>query len=110
MGHRWYRSLFQIATNPIVVLDRNGVVLMINQAGARNLGLPAAEIIGMSLRDLLPDIFERIVGRYRRVIDHGESMQVEDEVPLPSGTRWFWSTLEPVRDALGQVCAVQVIS
>jgi len=105
-----YRLLFESASNPIAVFDRNGVFLMINQVGALNMGRPASEIIGRSLGDFIPEFFEFSVERYRRVIDHGESLQTEDCVPLPGGARWFWSAMEPVRDLHGKVYCVQVIS
>jgi len=105
-----YRLLFESASNPIAVFDRDGVFLMINQVGARNLGRPASEIIGHSLGEFIPEVFEFSRDRYRRVIDHGESLQTEDCVPLPDGTRWFWSTMEPVRNLRGRIYCVQVIS
>jgi PAS domain S-box-containing protein len=83
---------------------------MINQVGARNLGRPVNQILGRSLREFLPSMFDLAVERFRRVIDHGEYMQVEDCVPLLHGDRWFWSTLEPVRDLRGAVYGVQIIS
>lgn len=105
-----YRLLFERASNPIAVYDREGVILMINQAGARNLGQPVRRMVGRSLREFLPSVFEFAVARYRDVIDRGESLVVEDHVVLPGGERWFWSTMEPVRNRAGRTYAVQVIS
>ena len=106
-----YRALFDGSSNPIAVYDRDGSFLMINSLGAGNFRKPAAEIVGKSLKEFLPDVYEPLVERIRRVIDQKENFQAEDLIELPGGEeRWFWSTLEPVKNVNGVIYGVQVIS
>jgi len=105
-----FRTLFEGSSNPITVYDRDGNCLMVNPKGAKNLGLPVGEIVGKSARVFFPELFEDLVKRFRKVIDQGETLQFEDMVKISTGDAWFWSTLEPVRDATGVPYAVQIIS
>jgi PAS domain S-box-containing protein len=105
-----FRSLFESSANPITVMDRDGVVLMVNPTGARNLGRGREECIGQSVFQLMPDLDDSYHEIYRQVIDMGTRVTREDSVQLPDGRRWFWSVLEPVADSEGRRYAAQAIS
>jgi len=97
-----YRALFDGSANPIVLYDREGSIMMINPAGAKNLGMPREECIGKSIFALLEDLDTSYHELYHRVLDEDRRICREDRVDLPAGTRWFWSVLEPVADSQGR--------
>ncbi|MCK4657802.1 MAG: helix-turn-helix transcriptional regulator, partial [candidate division Zixibacteria bacterium] len=43
-------------------------------------------------------------------IETGEGLEAEDMVELPMGNRWFWSNMQPARDADDNIIGIQVIS
>ncbi|MCP4601321.1 MAG: PAS domain S-box protein [Proteobacteria bacterium] len=105
-----YRVLFEGSTNPITIMDRDGVILMVNGTSARNLRLRPEECVGKSVFDLMPDLDDEYHQNYRNVVDKGIEIMKEDCVELPSGPRWFWSICQPVLDEDGNRHAVQAIS
>ncbi len=105
-----YRLLFSTLDNPITLYLRDGTVLLINEAGQKNLKMTAEEIVGKSLCELFPDFADTITARTRKIIETGAGLNFEDEFNLPDGKRWFWSNLQPVKDENGEIFAIQIIS
>ncbi len=105
-----YRLLIDNYGDPINVYDRDGFSLMLNPAAAENLGGKPGDFIGRNVRDYLPGKADSILSRNRQVIESGKGADFEDVFSFHSGKKWFWSNLQPVRDATGRVNAVQVIS
>lgn len=105
-----YRLLFEHSGNPITLFDRKGIVTMVNTTGARNLGGAPQEFIGKSMHELFPQRAAELLERNRLVIDSGEKKEFEDMMELPTGKRWFWSIIQPLRDTNGEIYAVQIIS
>ena len=105
-----YRTLFEGVINPITLMDRDGVVIMINKTGAKNLSLTPDECVGKSIFDLVPDIDDTFHEIYRQVIDTGVEVTKEYFVEFSSGPRWFWSVHQPVQDENSGRYALLVIS
>ena len=107
-----HRLLFENAGSPVTFLDRHGVFVLMNEVAAENLGGTPEQFIGKSVHDLFPpDAAKEYAARMERVYSTGEGAGYEDEVMLPTGvTRWYWSTLHPVRSAEGQITGVQLVS
>jgi PAS domain S-box-containing protein len=105
-----YRLLVDSAEYPITLLDRDGVILLVNPAGARNLGGSPEDLVGKSVYEFLPGMTDALIERHTRVIDSGKGASFEEEIDLASGKRWFLSNLQPIRDARGEPYAVQIIS
>ncbi|MFH1625810.1 MAG: PAS domain S-box protein [Pseudomonadota bacterium] len=84
-----YRSLFEGSKNPITIMDRNGIVLMVNPIGRKNLNLPLQACIGKSIFEILPSLDKSYHKIYQQVVDKGTEVPREDLVELPSGPRWF---------------------
>ena len=106
-----YRQIVENADTPIVYYGLDGTILVINSAGARNLGGVPADFIGKSLEELFPILAAEIRERITRVAESGiGASQFEDCVDLPSGRRWFSSNVQPVKDETDEVVAVQIIS
>ncbi len=105
-----YRALFDNAGTPITYFDLNGEILLINNAGAENLGMKPEALVGKSIYQTMPDIAETVMERIRLVSETGSSSEYEENVELPTGSRWFLSSLQPVRDLHGNVFGVQIVS
>jgi PAS domain S-box-containing protein len=95
-------------SNPVIVFDRDGVILFMNRAGARILEPPVETALGKSVTEIFPDRAATYLERHRRVIEQGASLEVEDLVNLAAGEFWFKSVIEPARDANGRIYGVQV--
>jgi len=105
-----YRLLIDSYGDPISVYDLDGISLVVNPAAAENLGGKPEDYIGKHVLEYLPDKADSILERNRQVIETGKGADFEDVFYFPSGKKWFWSNLQPVRDSSGRVRAVQVIS
>ena len=107
-----YRLLFNNLINPITVYDLNGNILVINIAGAKNLGRSPEELQEKSLYEIIPEAKDIIVRRIHKVVKSKQGIDnIEDLIKLPSGEeRWFLSNHQPLKDDSGKIYAVQVIS
>jgi PAS domain S-box-containing protein len=106
-----YRVLVDNSANPITLIDKKGICLLINPAGAKNLGGTSNDFIGKSLYELFPsDKADEYMERNLRIIESGKGEESETEVALPGGKKWFWSSLQPIKDASGNLYGVQIIS
>jgi len=105
-----YRLLIDNYSAPITVCDRDGITLVINHAAAANFGGEPEDFIGKGLHEYLPNEADLIVERFRNVIESGTGADFEDMFELPPGKKWFWSNLQPVKDANGKTYAVLSIS
>ncbi|MBM3133351.1 MAG: PAS domain S-box protein, partial [Chloroflexi bacterium] len=106
-----YRMIVENAATPIVYHDPDGNVLLINTAGAKNLGGIPCDFVGTSIYQVLSEIAEVTRSRFSQIIASGEGGEFEDCVRLPSGEeRWFSSNIQPVLGTDGRALAVQVIS
>ena len=105
-----YRLLFDGASNPITVYASDGTLLLMNIAAAKELGGAPDDFVGKSVCEVHPGIADTAMERIRQVVESGESREFETVMKLPSGWRWYWSNFQPVRDASGNVKAVQIIS
>ena len=92
---------------PTLLLDRNGTILASNQALLRNLGLPAAEVNGKRIFDLLPaDVATGRKTLFEQVIRSREPAQSEDT----RAGRHFINLASPVLDLAGNVTSVAVLA
>ncbi|HUU63084.1 MAG TPA: PAS domain S-box protein [Dehalococcoidia bacterium] len=105
-----YRLLIDNLIEPLTAYDSNGRILLINVTGAKNLGSIPEDVVGKSLYDFFPDTADVYVERARRIFESGVRLEFEDEVPLPTGNRWFYSNIQPVKDTSGKVISVQNVS
>ncbi|MET0327269.1 MAG: EAL domain-containing protein [Luteimonas sp.] len=55
-AHLRYRTLFDAVPDPVSILDTDGIVLDLNQAGARAYGRPREEIVGQPIEVLNPEL------------------------------------------------------
>jgi PAS domain S-box-containing protein len=105
-----YRLLFNNSGEPITVFGIDGRLLLINAIGVNNFGGRPEDFVGKSCYELFPEQGGTYLERLQGVALSGLATDFEDVVELPSGKRWFWSILQPIREENGNVYAVQVVS
>jgi len=105
-----YRVLIDSAGAPVSVFDTDGVVLLMNSAGAEYFGVSREEIVGKSMRDLFPDEVDVLIERNQQIFESGVGGTFEDMLGFPTGKRWFLSNLQPLKDPSGETYAVQIVS
>ena len=106
-----YRNLVENSGISISLYDLQGKLLFINRIGADHFGSTPARLGGQSLLAIFPEPFaSRYLGYVQQVIQTGEIMVTEDEVPLQSKLYWFLSYIFPVRSSSSTIYAAQVVS
>lgn len=53
-GETLFRAVVEAALDPIVVIDKRGAILSVNEATERVFGYPAAELVGRNVKLLMP--------------------------------------------------------
>lgn len=93
-----FRALFNAITETVFIMDRGGVVLAINETGARRLGKRAEEVVGKNIFQIIPEeVARRRMKVIEQVFESGETVRMEDQ----RGNIWFDQTYYPVKDAAG---------
>lgn len=104
-----YRSLIDSADASIIMFDRNGYHLYINEIGAGFLNLPADKIVGRNVTEMLrPEQARSILSNLEQVYSSNEGMAVEECIEVGGTSRWFRTSIQPVRDHFGKPYAVLV--
>jgi len=102
-----YRTLVENADVAIVDYDRDGRILFMSDAVARRLGGTTEELVGRSLRHLLPaPIADRHIEDIRAVFDTGRGLVTEGPVVMRGETRWYHTRLQPMTGRGGAVESV----
>ncbi|MFO8010197.1 MAG: PAS domain S-box protein [Dehalococcoidia bacterium] len=109
-GEERYRVLIDNTEVPITYIDPYCYILLINKIGAEYLGGKPHDFVGRPLRKVIPAILPVTIERVKRILDSGTGEQFEDWIALPRGDRFFVSYMQPVKDASGNVFAIQITS
>jgi PAS domain S-box-containing protein len=92
-----YRSLAEPAQDFIFILDGEGKIHYVNRYCAEQTGVAADKIIGRKLEDLFPpQLVERAKWDLNRVIDSGESLSSDVQIPLAGKNLWLEARLIPL--------------
>ena len=106
-----HRLVLDNANVAIHYYDIDGTVRLFNRQSVENMGGgEPKDFVGESLFEILPDFAEENRRRFHEIAKTGEGIEREDVSELPSGQRWFWSSLQPVKNLEGKVTGIQVIS
>ena len=101
---------YQTAPVGLGLLDTNLRYLRINEALAEMNGVPVADHIGRTVREIIPELAETIEPLIRRVIDTGEparDLEISGATPRQPGVTRYWRVdYWPMFDAAGAVTAV----
>jgi PAS domain S-box-containing protein len=109
--HALVTAVVEGTSDAVFAKNLEGRYLIINAAGARALGRPAAEILGHTDAELVPEATAR---RFREadaaVIASGQA-QTQEETGMMAGVRRAWHAAKsPLRDAEGRIVGIIGVS
>lgn len=105
------RNLLDHSPAIIAIRDTEGRFKLINRAYERMFGLKNEEVVGKSLRDVMPEAFSADLSDYdRTVIETGKPMIHEHRADLTYGGDTLMSVRFPIMDEKGAVAAVGSIA
>jgi len=103
-----YRDLFEHSGTSIIIIDRDGKVLLANQSMTERFRKTPEEMIGKVIFDVLPNkTANRYLEATRRLIQTGGSREYEDTFILPEGKKIFRIIERCLKDEEGRNFAVQ---
>ena len=90
------RSFTEAVPGVVYAKDREGRLLVANRGTAALVGKPLSEIIGKSDADFLDDKDEaaRVMANDRRIMESGETEQLEEQVSFADGSRAIWLSVK----------------
>lgn len=104
-------ALIAGTTDAVSVKDRDGRYLLINPSAAAINGAAIENLLGKTDHDLwAAEIAELARQSDIEVMDSGEAHYYERIVPRGDGTRIYWTTKDPLRDADGVIRGVISVS
>jgi PAS domain S-box-containing protein len=106
-----YRTLFENSGTGIVIIDRQGVYLLVNKRAAEIMGSSPGNLVGKTLFDVLPrSTAEKYLEQNRATMDAGVGREYEDTFVLGGVPRVFLISDQCLKDAEGRTVALQSIS
>jgi two-component system CheB/CheR fusion protein len=107
-------SIYQSMPIGLAQLDRELRFVRVNPLLAEINGIPAAEHLGRTLSEVVPDIAPKVNAAFRRVLETGEpilDVEVTGETPAAPGVERAWlESWFPLRDAEGRITGLNVIA
>ncbi len=105
-----YRTLIESAKDPITVVDENGIIYLVNKAGAHNLNMEPPDLLGSSIWDIFPESAERQIELIKKVYSTGEVLEVEMPVSYDNVVKWYSTSFQPLWGPQNKVQNVQIIA
>jgi PAS domain S-box-containing protein len=104
-----YRSLLESADAIILTYDVTGKVLYGNEIAANQLHLTPETLVGKTIDEILPpEIAAAQLASVQQVINTGTGFVREAPEFVHNETRWYRTSIQPIRDASGNVTAALV--
>jgi len=95
------RAIVDTAVDAILTADADGRIRSFNRGAERLFGWSEREILGRRIRRLIPpDLYSRLLGEFRRLLDTGQSQVLGEQGELHVLTRD--GSLRPVRLSMGR--------
>ena len=105
--------LYRSAPVGLCVLDRELRYVRINERLAEMHGLPAAQHLGRTVREMVPGLADAIEPRLRRILENGEAVfgyELQGETAAQPGVRRTWiESWMPLRNAAGEVTGLNIV-
>jgi PAS domain S-box-containing protein len=109
-SERLNRTLVEHLPHRILVTDRDSVVLFCNANYAKDLGLPAATVIGLDAFAFYPpQLAEIYKAEDQEVMALGIVKHLEEPYQAGGQQRWMYTVKVPYRDEQGHVIGVLII-
>jgi PAS domain S-box-containing protein len=106
-------DIYRNAPVGLCVLDRDLRFLRINERMADINGIPAADHIGKTTRDTMPELADAIDPGMRRILETGEprlNIEIISETPAHPGVKRIWmEQWLPIKDSQGQVVGLSIV-
>ena len=103
-----YKILLENTGTGIIIINREGIYQLVNQRAAEEMHARPEDIVGKSMFDFLPqESAQRYLVENQTIMDSGIGRVYEDTFQLPTGERTFLITDQCLKDADGQVVALQ---
>jgi PAS domain S-box-containing protein len=100
LKHQLLASVVEGTTDPIYVRDLEHRFTLVNSACSNVFGLSVNDVLGKSLRELLPnETYSAIALSDQEVVRANATRTVEEEAEIDGVTRTFLTTKGPYRDA-----------
>jgi len=89
-SEQWHRSLFENATDGIIVMDRHGIIVNVNDKACEMHGFTREALVGAHIKLLAGEgDWEKMAERMRRILD-GESLVFEAKNNKKDGTSVYF--------------------
>lgn len=102
-----FSALFQAAPVGFAVLDAELRYVRCNDALATINGIPPGDHIGRTVREMVPELADKVEPRFRKVFQSGRSAgttKVSGSTPKAVGReRWYLEDVTPLKDRRGRV-------
>lgn len=110
-----YRDIFDNASDGLYLLEvtEEGrfLNLDINPALAKSVGIPREALIGHYVDETVSgQTAQAVTAKYRRCVEASTNIEEDVELELPSGRRYFHSSLIPLRNPHGRIDRIVGIS
>jgi PAS domain S-box-containing protein len=105
-----YRLIVDNAVVSILNFTLDGRIQLINAVGANKLGGIPDDFIGKSIYEILPTMADDVKERLHQITTSEFNDADEDLIELGSRGYWFLTNVQPVRDARGEIVAIQMIA
>jgi two-component system cell cycle sensor histidine kinase/response regulator CckA len=106
-----YRTLVECAGDPIFTVNNKGVFLFANKVAAKTVGYEPEGLEGKTLWDVFPkETADRQATNVQKVIETGRGINIISLTEVQNKSRWYSTTIEPLRDEQGKATAAMVIA
>jgi PAS domain S-box-containing protein len=102
ISEKWYKAIFDFATDGIIVLDRNGTIINVNQKVCEINGFDRDALIGINLELLEAETDKEIIRNRSSRILKGESMIYETEHYRKDGSKVLLEVSSNAIDSEGE--------
>jgi len=106
-------QLYHNAPVGLCMLDKDLRFLRINERMAEMNGIPAAEHVGKSIRELMPQLADEVEPQMHRTLKTGEpqlNSEVISETPAQPGVKRRWQEQWlPIKDESGRVTGLNIV-
>ena len=92
------RALCVALADLVIVLDGDGRVHGVEPTRSGVLYRPASEMVGRTLRDVMPEHADRFLSEIHRALASGQPHDVEYWLDVEGGMKWFEATISPLSD------------
>ncbi len=103
--------LLDESSDPIFSFKADGTYLYVNKIFARTVHLKQEDIVGKRIWDVFAqEEADKRFAMVRKVFRSGQTDTIEVRVPLPTGDKYFLTTVKPVKGQDGEVVFIICIS